>query len=51
MNAIIWSMSSSNDSLHNTIAYIRSYAQEYFEDTGINCKRLLFPKICPILKL
>jgi signal transduction histidine kinase len=38
MNAIIWSMSSSNDSLGNMIAYIRSYALEYFEDTGINCK-------------
>lgn len=37
MNAIIWSMSSSNDSLSNMIAYIRSYAQEYFENTGINC--------------
>lgn len=38
MNAIIWSMSSSNDSLSNTIAYIRSYALEYFEDSGIICK-------------
>ncbi|MBK9486516.1 MAG: two-component sensor histidine kinase [Chitinophagaceae bacterium] len=38
MNAIIWSMSNSNDSLGNMIAYIRSYALEYFEDTGINCK-------------
>lgn len=38
MNAIIWSMSSSNDSLGNMIAYIRSYALEYFEDTGVRCK-------------
>lgn len=38
MNAIIWSMSSSNDTLGNMIAYIRSYALEYFEDTGITCK-------------
>ncbi len=37
MNAIIWSMSSSNDTLGNMIAYIRSYALEYFEDTGITC--------------
>ena len=37
MNAIIWSMSNSNDSLGNMIAYIRSYALEYFEDTGIHC--------------
>ena len=38
MNAIIWTMSSSNDSLDNMIAYIRSYALEYFEGTGINCQ-------------
>ncbi len=37
MNAIIWSMSSSNDSLGNMVAYIRSYALEYFENTGIDC--------------
>lgn len=37
MNAIIWSMSSSNDSLGNMIAYIRSYALEYLEGTGIEC--------------
>ncbi len=38
MNAIIWSMSSSNDSLGNMVAYVRSYSLEYFENTGINCK-------------
>jgi signal transduction histidine kinase len=38
MNAIIWSMSSSNDSLGNMIAYIRSYSLEYFENTGVSCK-------------
>jgi signal transduction histidine kinase len=37
MNAIIWSMSSSNDSLGNMIAYIRSYSLEYFENSGVNC--------------
>ena len=37
MNAIIWSMSSSNDSLGNMTAYIRSYALEYFENSGIHC--------------
>ena len=41
MNAIIWSMSSSNDSLNNMIAYIRSYALEYFENSGIDCKIIL----------
>ena len=38
MNAIIWAMSSSNDSLESMMAYIRSYAQEYFDNTGISCK-------------
>ena len=37
MNAIIWTMTSSNDSLDNMVAYIRSYALEYFENTGIKC--------------
>jgi signal transduction histidine kinase len=37
MNAIIWTMSSSNDTLGNLIAYIRSYALEYFEGSGIDC--------------
>jgi signal transduction histidine kinase len=38
MNAIIWTMSSSNDSLDNMIGYIRSYALEYFENSGIDCQ-------------
>lgn len=38
MNAIIWTMSSSNDSMGNLIAYIRSYALEYFEGSGIDCR-------------
>ena len=37
MNAIIWTMNSSNDSFGNMVAYIRNYAIEYFENTGINC--------------
>lgn len=37
MNAIIWSMSSSNDSLGNMVAYIRSYALEYFDNSGVKC--------------
>lgn len=35
MNAIIWSMSSQNDSLGNMVAYIRSYTIEYLDGTGI----------------
>jgi signal transduction histidine kinase len=38
MNAIIWTMNSSNDTLENMIAYIRSYAQEYLDTTGTACK-------------
>ncbi len=32
MNEIIWSINSKNDSLHNLIAYLRSYVVKYFED-------------------
>ncbi len=37
MNAIIWSMSPSNDTMANLVAYIRSYALEFFENTSIIC--------------
>ncbi len=37
MNTIIWTMSSSNDKLDNMIAYTRSYAFEFLENTNINC--------------
>jgi signal transduction histidine kinase len=46
MNAIIWSMSSSNDSLGNMVAYVRSYSLEYFENTGIDC-RITIPENLP----
>jgi signal transduction histidine kinase len=38
MNAIIWSMNSGNDTMDNTVSYIRSFALEYFENTPIDCK-------------
>ncbi|MBI1782179.1 MAG: hypothetical protein HYR66_12570 [Sphingobacteriales bacterium] len=38
MNAIIWSMISSNDTLPNLVSYIRSYAQSYFETLDMKCK-------------
>jgi signal transduction histidine kinase len=38
MNAIIWTMGSNNNSFADVISYIRSYAQEYFDNTGIACK-------------
>ena len=37
MNAIIWTMNGNNDSFQSMVAYIRSYAIEYFENTGIKC--------------
>ena len=50
MNAIIWSMSSSNDTLGNLTAYIRSYALEYFENTGITC-RISIPENLPNIEV
>lgn len=50
MNAIIWSMSSSNDSLGNMTAYIRSYALEFFENTGITC-RITMPENLPNIEV
>lgn len=38
MNAIVWSMNSSNDSLDSLISYIRAYAIEFFDGTEIECK-------------
>ena len=38
MNAIVWSMNSSNDTLDSLISYIRAYAIEFFDATPIECK-------------
>ncbi len=38
MNAIVWSMNSSNDTLDSLIYYIRAYSIEYFDGTSIECK-------------
>jgi signal transduction histidine kinase len=37
MNAIIWTMVSSNDSVESLVAYLRAYAVEFFENTPIEC--------------
>ncbi len=37
MNTIIWTMTSSNDTIENLVAYLRSYAVEFFENTAIDC--------------
>lgn len=50
MNAIIWSMSPSNDSLANLIAYIRSYALEFFENTSIRCEIIVKEDI-PVIEM
>ena len=46
MNAIIWSMNSSNDTVDNLISYIRVYAIEYLDGTSIHCK-INTPDIIP----
>ena len=38
MNAIIWSMNHNNDTLDSLLAYIRTYAHEFFENTSISCR-------------
>jgi signal transduction histidine kinase len=45
MNAIIWSMTTEHDKLENVVAYIRSYAQEFLDETGIICTVILPEKI------
>lgn len=50
MNAIIWTMSSSNNTLADMVAYIRSYSQEYFENTGVTCK-IEIPDHVPDIKV
>lgn len=37
MNTIIWTMKNSNDTVDNMIAYVRSYAAEFFDNTDIRC--------------
>lgn len=46
MNAIIWTMTSSNDTVENLVAYIRSYAVEFFENTSIDC-HFTMPAVIP----
>jgi len=50
MNAIIWSMSPTNDTLANLIAYIRSYALEFFENTAIRCEMMVKEDI-PVIEM
>ena len=50
MNAIIWSMNSSNDTLDSLISYIRAYAIEFFDNTSIECK-VNMPETIPYKEL
>ena len=50
MNAIVWSMTHSNDSVGNLVAYIRNYAMEFFENTPIEC-RVEAPQEIPSLEM
>lgn len=50
MNAIIWSMSSHNDSLGNMVGYIRSYATDYLESTGIE-HNIVIPESLPAIEV
>lgn len=50
MNAIIWSMSSQNDSLGNMVGYIRSYATDYLENTGIE-HNIIIPENLPAIEV
>lgn len=50
MNAIIWSMNSSNDTVDNLISYIRVYAIEYLDGTSIHC-RINTPATIPPLEI
>jgi len=47
MNAIVWSMNSSNDTLDSLISYIRAYTIEFFDGTQIECK-VNMPETIPI---
>lgn len=50
MSEIIWAMSSSNDSLANLIAYMRSFAADFLEHAGIR-HHFIIPENIPNVKL
>jgi signal transduction histidine kinase len=45
MNTIIWTMTSTNDSVQSLVAYIRAYTVEFFDNTGIDCQFYIDPDI------
>jgi signal transduction histidine kinase len=46
MNEIVWAMNEKNDSLGDLLVYIRSYAKEYCEESGLQCE-ILQPDVIP----
>src|SRR6188474_1301858 len=50
MNAIVWSMNISNDTLDSLIYYIRAYSIEYFDGTSIECK-VVMPATIPFQEI
>ncbi|MGB8192334.1 MAG: sensor histidine kinase [Chitinophagaceae bacterium] len=50
MNTIIWTMSSSNDTVENLVTYIRTHALEFFESTHIDCN-FNIPSTIPSIEL
>ncbi|WP_143310487.1 ligand-binding sensor domain-containing protein [Chitinophaga vietnamensis] len=50
MSEIIWAMNSSNDSLANLIAYMRSFAADFLEHAHIT-HQFYFPETIPNIKL
>ncbi len=50
MSEIIWAMNSSNDSLANLIAYMRSFAADFLEHSHIT-HQFFIPEVIPDIKL
>lgn len=50
MNTIIWTMTSSNDTVENLITYIRTYAVDFFESTPVDCE-FRMPATIPNIQL
>lgn len=50
LSEIIWAMNPKNDNLETFAAYVRSYAGNYLESTGINI-RFEFPDLIPSLPM
>jgi signal transduction histidine kinase len=50
MNAIVWSMISSNDTVDSLVSYIRAYAIDFFDGTPIHC-RVDMPAEIPAIEI